>query len=107
MTDTPVTKLESVEKLAQQYNFNRISLRAALTEMWDLSRREALREVVGVLRPLFGKENPQQLAENFQELAPDSGLGNPARKYPLTTTDVAIVNAADFLERLAVEEGTR
>jgi hypothetical protein len=52
MTDTPVTKLDSVERLTEKYCTPKITvygggtyatreqLTAALTEMWDLSRRE-------------------------------------------------------------------
>jgi hypothetical protein len=54
VTDTPVTKLDSVERLTEKYAIGWHpdcvrDFRAALADMWDLSRREALREAAGVV----------------------------------------------------------
>jgi hypothetical protein len=116
MTDTPVTKLDSVERLTEKYistvstkdsfsflNFGSETqrlgfinrpyiqhemkiLRAALTEMWDLSRREALREAAEMVKSI----TPVPVAWcNDDHIRP------------------TVAKIAEELERLAVEEGTR
>jgi hypothetical protein len=118
MTDTPVTKLDSVERLTEKYistvstkdsfsflNFGSETqrlgfinrpyiqqemkiLRAALTEMWDLSRREALREAAIWL-------------EKMAEVTID-----PIKAQAYLTGALGVRNEKPW-ERLAVEEGTK
>jgi hypothetical protein len=92
---TPVTKLDSVERLALDFElkiglhlapFERELLRAALTEMRDLSRREALREAAKTIGSTI-------FFRAIDEVETDC--------YRLLQQIVA------HLERLAVEEGTK
>jgi hypothetical protein len=103
MTDTPVTKLDSVERLREKYalaweeaNFQscpfRMTLGAALTEMWDLSRREALREAAEIADK-----------KAAQHLRGDDG------KPHFDRTDLGCLasSISVAIGRLAVEEGTK
>jgi hypothetical protein len=108
MTDTPVTKLDSVERLkdefqrkfiAGEYTYVSDLVELALTEMWDLSRREALREAAAMVRGIE------------QEYIDNSKACDAAGATYSGTCDVhgalACREIADKVERLAVEEGTR
>jgi hypothetical protein len=96
MTDTPVTKLDSVERLTERIDrewlYGVLStlqlkmIRAALTEMRDLSRREALREAAKTIGSTI-------FFRAIDEVETDC--------YRLLQQIVA------HLERLAVEEGTK
>jgi hypothetical protein len=107
VTDTPVTKLDSVERLAEQYSSEMYGVtvvtvpgcRAALTEMWDLSRREALREAAAMVRGIE------------QEYIDNSKACDAAGATYSGTCDVhgalACREIADKVGRLAVEKGTK
>jgi hypothetical protein len=85
MTDTPVTKLDSVERLKEKYltmkwsggreiwAANGNELRAALTEMWDVSRREALREAAKVAKELSFVSTAGDIVEAIERLAVEEG----------------------------------
>jgi hypothetical protein len=103
MTDTPVTKLDSVERLTVELanelfieptELQIDPIRAALTEMWDLSRREAVKEVL---------HNQSLWSEHGKEcvcLTENDADGNSLLPCSFAQTMIE-------LERLAVEEGTR
>jgi hypothetical protein len=93
MTDTPVTKLDSLERLVEEYatqigglisgdmsNGKSIDaiLLAAFTEMWDLSRREALREAAGIVWKWHSSDpmaafKAEHIVADLERLAVDEG----------------------------------
>jgi hypothetical protein len=93
MTDTPVTKLDSVERLAfeawckpDDANQYEPGFWRCWQAAWDLSRREALREAAAMVKSI----TPVPVAWcNDDHIRP------------------TVAKIAEELERLAVEEGTR
>jgi hypothetical protein len=109
-------KLDSVERLTEKYE-TRISglfngdlsngksigviVRAALTEMWDLSRREALREAAEICRILESQNEDYRAKRPY---LPDR------EKLEMVEREVAysvVRGELERLGRLAVEEGTK
>jgi hypothetical protein len=80
---TPVTKLDSVERLTERIDrewlYGVLStlqlkmIRAALTEMWDLSRREALQEAAKVAKGLSYVSTAGDIVEALERLAVEEG----------------------------------